>query len=255
MAADGSILALNTLSGRLSRLPPNSDEGANARTDASVSIERLLLLFDEDAKVSMEALSVRRLFAVAVLYVAGWPPLAAGARCAGRAFGGGDVGNWWENCTVCVLVPVVVGAVGPTAEWIVVRVVVKDLTEGAGEEKVLSAPRVEFIPPAVAVVASPEEGACEGAASERAVSGSVDIVGAVDLLPMVGVGWSSCEDRAESRVWFNEGVLMETPVGPVEKEPCPFPFGIEVCPFTIPDSGYGLFFFRFAWRFEFDFIW
>jgi len=30
-----------------------------------------LLLFEEDASVRMEALSVRRLFAVAVLYVAG----------------------------------------------------------------------------------------------------------------------------------------------------------------------------------------
>jgi hypothetical protein len=79
-----------------------------------------------------------------------------------------------------------------------VRVVVKDRTEGAGDENVLSAPRVELIPPIVAFVASPEDGACDGAASERAVSGSVDIVGAVDLLPMVGAGCSSCEDRVES---------------------------------------------------------
>lgn len=71
----GSTFALNTLSGRLSRLPPNKEDGARARTDASVSIDLLLLLFEEDARVSIDALSVRRLFAVAVLYVAGCPPL------------------------------------------------------------------------------------------------------------------------------------------------------------------------------------
>jgi hypothetical protein len=120
---------------------------------------------------------------------------------------------------------------------------------------VLSAPRVEFIPPTVAFVASPDDGACEGATSDRTVSGSVDIVGAVDLLPIVGGGCSSSEDRAEPPAWFNEGVLIQTPVGPVEKEPCPFPFGIELCPLTCPDSGYGLFFLRFAIRFELDFDW
>jgi hypothetical protein len=69
--AAGSIFALKTLNGRLSRLPPNNDEGANARTDASVSMDLRLRLFEEDARVRIEALSVRRLFAVAVLYVAG----------------------------------------------------------------------------------------------------------------------------------------------------------------------------------------
>lgn len=62
-----SMLELNTLRGRLSRLPPNSDEGARALTDASVSIDRLLRRFEEDASVRIEALSVRRLLAVAVL--------------------------------------------------------------------------------------------------------------------------------------------------------------------------------------------
>lgn len=61
------MLALRTLSGRLSRLPPNKDEGAKARTEASVSIERRLRLFEEEARVRIDALSVRRLFAVAVL--------------------------------------------------------------------------------------------------------------------------------------------------------------------------------------------
>jgi hypothetical protein len=67
VAAFESIFALKTLNGRLSLLPPNNDDGANARTDASVSIDLRLRLFEEDASVRIEALSVRRLFAVAVL--------------------------------------------------------------------------------------------------------------------------------------------------------------------------------------------
>ena len=66
-----SIVALNTLNGRLSRLPPKTEDGAKARTDASVSIDRLRLRLEDEAKVKIDALSVRRLFAVAVLYVAG----------------------------------------------------------------------------------------------------------------------------------------------------------------------------------------
>lgn len=87
--------------------------------------------------------------------------------------GRGEVGNWWENCTVCVLFEcgalwdVVAGA--GAAECIVVRVVVRDRTEGAGEENVLSLPRPELTPqPTVAFVPSPDDGACEGAASECA---------------------------------------------------------------------------------------
>lgn len=75
------MLALKTLIGRLSLLPPKRDDGARARTDASVSIDLLLLLLlEEEASVNIEALSVRRLFAVAVLYVEGWPPLPWGTR-------------------------------------------------------------------------------------------------------------------------------------------------------------------------------
>jgi hypothetical protein len=62
-----STLALRTLSGRLSRLPPHREEGASARTEASVSRERRLRRLELDASVRIEALSVRRLFAVAVL--------------------------------------------------------------------------------------------------------------------------------------------------------------------------------------------
>ncbi len=62
----------------------------------------------------------------------------------------------------------VVAATG-AAECMVVRVVVSDRTECAGEEKVLSLPRPELTPqPTVAFVPSPEDGACEGAASECA---------------------------------------------------------------------------------------
>lgn len=61
------MLALRTLSGSDSRLPPNSDEGARARTEALVSRElRRRRLLDE-ASVKIEALSVRILFAVAML--------------------------------------------------------------------------------------------------------------------------------------------------------------------------------------------
>ena len=65
-------------------------------------------------------------------------------------------------------------------DCIVVKVVVIDLTDGAGEENVLPSPPpmpLELTaPPAVAVVP-----AFEGAASET-VSGLVDKVGAVDWL-------------------------------------------------------------------------
>lgn len=77
------------------------------------------------------------------------------------------MGNWWENCTVSALLEA--GAAAGAADWIVVRVVVNERTEGAGEENVLSLPRPELTPhPTVAFVASPDEGACEGAASECA---------------------------------------------------------------------------------------
>ncbi len=123
----------------------------------------------------MEALSVRRLLAVAVLYVAGCPPLPCGARCAGKALGGGEVGNWCTKCMlwvlfVCELWCVPVGTFGAT-DCIVMRVVVSDRTECAGEEKVLSAPLPELTPhPAVVFVPCPDDGACEGAASECAAS-------------------------------------------------------------------------------------
>lgn len=68
------MLALRTLRGRDSRLPPQRDEGARARTDASVSKDRRRRRLDEDASVRIDALSVRRPLAVAVAYVDGLPP-------------------------------------------------------------------------------------------------------------------------------------------------------------------------------------
>lgn len=67
---DGSpTFPLSTLNGRLSRLPPKTLDGARARIEALVSNEFRRRLLEDDARVRIEALSVKRLFAVAVLYV------------------------------------------------------------------------------------------------------------------------------------------------------------------------------------------
>lgn len=60
-------LALSTLSGRLSLLPPKREDGASARMEALVSREFRRRRFDDDARVRMEALSVKILLAVAVV--------------------------------------------------------------------------------------------------------------------------------------------------------------------------------------------
>jgi hypothetical protein len=86
---------------------------------------------------------------------------------------------------------------------------------------VLSAPRPELTPqPTVPLVASPDDGACDGAASECAIS--VDIVAAMDLFPIVGGGCPSSDDRTECLRRLSEVVLAEFPVGTVEKDRCPF---------------------------------
>ena len=78
----------------------------------------------------------------------------------------------------------------------VVRVVVKERTDGAGEENVLPSPPptplVLKAPPAVVVVP-----AFECAASEWVVSGFVETVGAADLFPALGCGWSVEETSSE----------------------------------------------------------
>lgn len=58
--------------GRDSREPPNMDAGARARIDAFVSRLLRRRRFEEEARVIIEASSVRTLFAVAIWYVAGW---------------------------------------------------------------------------------------------------------------------------------------------------------------------------------------
>lgn len=69
------MLALSTLNGKDSLLPPQSEDGARARTEASVSIDLRRRRFEDEASVRIDALSVNRLLAVAVLYVEGCPPL------------------------------------------------------------------------------------------------------------------------------------------------------------------------------------
>jgi hypothetical protein len=65
---DGSAtVPLRTLSGKLSRLPPKIDDGASARTEALVSREFRRRRLEELASVRIDALSVKILFAVAVL--------------------------------------------------------------------------------------------------------------------------------------------------------------------------------------------
>lgn len=94
------MLALSTLRGRLSLLPPQTEEGAKARTEASVSIERRRRRLLDEAKVKVDALSVSRLFAVAELYVVGLP---VGARWEGIAEAGVVVvGKGWLNWINCV---------------------------------------------------------------------------------------------------------------------------------------------------------
>lgn len=58
-----------------------------------------------DARVRIDALSVRRLFAVAAEYVVGCgPACCGGAKCGGRADAGDAVvGNGWLNVIECEL--------------------------------------------------------------------------------------------------------------------------------------------------------
>lgn len=61
-----SKLPLRTDRGSDSLDPPKTEDGAKARTEASVSNERLRF-FDDDARVMMDALSVHTPWAVAAL--------------------------------------------------------------------------------------------------------------------------------------------------------------------------------------------
>lgn len=95
-------------------------------------------------------------------------------------------------------------------DCIVVKVVVSDRTEGAGEENVLSAPLAELTPqPIVLFVASPDDGACDGAASDADLSGSVDDVAATDCC-----GRPSREDLSDCLLRSKLDAFGD-PVGPV----------------------------------------
>lgn len=84
-----------------------------------------------------------------------------GARWEGIADAGDVAGNGWLNWIDCVLLCVAAAVVlllpFGAIDWIVVRVVVNDRTEGAGLEKVLSPPLLESIaPPTVRLVPATE---------------------------------------------------------------------------------------------------
>jgi hypothetical protein len=107
-------------------------------------------------------------------------------------------------------------ASGPAAvECTVVRVVVSDRRDGAGDENVLSAPLpVLGPPPTVADVPAPDE-----APWDCVASASVDIVGATDRFPIVGGGRPSTEERLLRSM---DEVLDVRPVGIDEEDKCPF---------------------------------
>lgn len=87
-----------------------------------------------------------------------------------------------------------------------VRVVVRDRTEGAGEENVLSPLRESRPPPAVRLVPVTDEAMCEGAWMEWVASWSVDMVGAADMPPAVGGAVSSADVPPEELLLrANEG--------------------------------------------------
>ena len=97
------------------------------------------------------------------------------------------------------------------AECMVVRVVVSDRTDGAGDENVLSAPRPELTPPSTVVFPPPDEAPCDGAASSTEAF-------AVDLLPIVGGGWPSTDVLTECLLLLMEDMLTLLPVGAVEND-------------------------------------
>lgn len=65
--AGASMVDESTERGRDSREPPKREDGARARTEASVSKLRRRRRFEDEASVRIEALSVSRLLAVAVV--------------------------------------------------------------------------------------------------------------------------------------------------------------------------------------------
>ena len=240
--------ALRTLSGSDSREPPNSEDGARARTEALVSSElRRRARRDEEASVRIDALSVSRLLAVAVEYDVGfgvappaaedWPMTCGGMADAGAACGSVRCGGAPPAPVVVLECDVVAGGVGcalpppgirvfGAADWMVVRVVVRERTEGAGEEKVLPSPPAWWAEAAVPapVVVVP---VLDCAASECVVPGFVETVGATDLFP--GGNWDPSWDTGrELRLCDGEPSRQLRPDGGVENERWPRPEGASV---------------------------
>lgn len=102
---------------------------------------------------------------------------------------------------------------------------VKDLTDGAGDEKVLPPSRPD-VGPSVADVPAPEEAACDCAISECARSCSpVETVGATERAGFAAIGSSSIEDLNERRLrsmddsarpaWSVDGGLLFSEVSAV----------------------------------------
>ena len=131
-------------------------------------------------------------------------------------------GNGWLKWMACEFPCwVVVAAAGvPFActDCMVVRVVARDRTDGAGDEKVLSPPLRDSRPPlAVRLVPAIDDAPCEGAMTEWWASWSVETVGAIDLPPAVGGGRPSLEARGEM-LWSTDVALDVTPLCEVVKD-------------------------------------
>lgn len=99
-----------------------------------------------------------------------------------------------------------------------VRVVVRERTDGAGDEKVLSPPLRESRPPLmVRLVPAIEDSRFERAVVERAVC-SVEMVGAMDRPPVVVGAWPSVDSRADSVVGARDVTLEDLAEFPVMTE-------------------------------------
>ena len=142
--------------------------------------------------------------------------------CAGMAEAGEPAGKGWLKWIVWELEWWELWCGGLAVGWapvcIVVRVVVRERTEGAGDEKVLSPPRR----PAVRLVPAREGAPWEGARMERP--------------QVVGGGCSSLERRTE--LDSRDITLRRRRLGPEERE-YSLCGGEEGTP-TRPDWGYGL---------------
>ena len=157
--------------------------------------------------------------------------LPAGVRCTGIADAGEAVGNGWSKWMIWELdwfdwcgwllvelwfwvPPMPLGA----SDCIVVRVVVSERTDGAGDEKVLSPPRRDSKPPfAVRLVPARDDAPCDTAVMDREVyvSWSVETVGAIDRPPVVGGGRPSVDSRGDSLL-PREVTLDDLALRPVE---------------------------------------